>query len=101
VLVARLIRPPSADGRTARRAPARNFSTSHAASAHRSQKKRWPAAQNLYIPPQNLYIPPPSAAGLYIQLCIILAVAGLWWEHHPPLIRWSADPLIRGERECT
>jgi hypothetical protein len=70
VLVARLIRPPSADGRTARRAPARNFSTSRAASAHRSQKKRWPAAQNLYIPP-------PPAAGLYIQLCMSLAVGGL------------------------
>ena len=73
MLVARLIRPPSADGRTARRAPARNFSTSRAASAHRSQKNRWPAAQNLYIPPQKLYIPPPPAAGLYIQLCIFLA----------------------------
>jgi hypothetical protein len=49
-----------------------------------------PAAQNLYIPPQNLYIPPPSVAGLYIQLCIILAVEGLWWEHQPT----TADPLI-------
>ena len=32
------IRPPSADGRTARRAPARNFSTSRAASARKSRK---------------------------------------------------------------
>jgi hypothetical protein len=72
------MRPPSADGWTARRAPARNFSTSRAASAHRSQKSRWPAAQNLYIQPQNLCIQPPPAAGLYIQLCIFLAVEGLW-----------------------
>jgi hypothetical protein len=33
------MRPTSADGRTARRAPARNFSTSRDASAHRSQKQ--------------------------------------------------------------
>ena len=36
------IRPPSADGRTARRAPARNFSTSRAASSRKSQKNRGP-----------------------------------------------------------
>jgi hypothetical protein len=79
VLVARLIRPPSADGRTARRAPARNFSTSRAASAHRNQKNLWPAAPNLCIPQQNLYIQPPP---VYIQLCIFLAVEGLWHEVH-------------------
>jgi hypothetical protein len=39
-------------------------------SADRSQNSRWPAAQNLYIPP-------PPAAGLYILLCIFLAVGGL------------------------
>jgi hypothetical protein len=32
------IRPPSADGRAARRVPARNFSTSRAASSRKSQK---------------------------------------------------------------
>jgi hypothetical protein len=45
-----------------------------------TKKNRWPAAQNLCIPQQNLYIQPPPAAGLYIQLCIFLAVEGLCAE---------------------